>query len=407
VILSAAAGLLFLWPRTRTPDTSTPASRQRVLTTLYQSRRSELDREIKTGEADADTAQALRTELDASLLDETAVLAEGPATTDSPLEPIAPARWPAFTLAVVLPLVAFLIYGEIGNPEAEQLRNAREVLELPDGDARIDAWLTRLEARLDRRPEEAESWYLLGHGLLRQQKYARAAEAFLRAKTIVGPDLTIETWWLQARYLAAEGNIDGESILLAESILERDPGNYAVLQLLSVEKARSGDFEGALKLLYRAQAVPLEPERQAALQNFIQQVRAHVPAALPSIDVSVRAAVAVPPEATLFVIARPVGGGMPYAVARHSAQLVPIDVRLDDLTSMNPANPLSKAEQVEVVVRLSLSGQPAAGPGDWNFTSAPVMITGMREPVTLEVELAPPDAGSSSAENAGKLNAAG
>ncbi|MBM4204837.1 MAG: c-type cytochrome biogenesis protein CcmI [Gammaproteobacteria bacterium] len=399
VILSAAAGLLFLWPRTRAGDTSSQANRLRVLTTLYQSRRNELDREISTGEADADTAEALRTELDASLLDETRIVAEGLVAAESGAETVAPSRWPALVLAVGMPLIAFLVYGAIGNPEAEQLRNAREVLELPDGDPRMDEWLTRLEARVERRPEEAESWYLLGHVLLRQQKHARAAEAFSKAKTIVGHDLAIETYWLQARYLAAEGNVDAESIQLAESILERDPANYAVLQLLSVEKARKGDFEGALKLLYRAQTVPLEPERQAALQNFIQQVRAHVPVTLPTIDVSVRASAPVPPEATLFVIARPVGGGMPYAVAQHSAQLVPIDVRLDDLASMNPANPLSKADQVEVVVRISLSGQPAAGPGDWSWTSPPVVVVSMKEAVRLEAELAPPGGNSSRFDN--------
>jgi cytochrome c-type biogenesis protein CcmH len=384
--LSVFAGLLFLWPLAGSGDAGAREDRRRVLTTLYQSRRMELDSEIHLAGTDENTARGLKTELDASLLDDVAATEDAEAQTPPP----AGIRWPAVALAVLLPLLAFVIYDRVGNPEAERLRHAREVLELADGDPRIETWREVIEARVERRPKEAESWYLLGHVLLRQQKYARAAEAFSRAKSIVGHDITIETYWLQARYLAADGNVDTDSIRLAESILARDPGNYPVLQLLSVHKARTGDFAGALTLLYRAQNTPLDPTRQAVLQDFIRQVRAHVPVQLPTIDVAVRAAGEVPPQATLFVIARPVGGGVPYAVARYSAQMLPLEVRLDDVASMNPANPLSRAEKVEVVARVSLSGQPAAAPGDWSWTSAPIDIAGMKEPARLEVELAPP-----------------
>lgn len=393
VVLAVFAGLLFLWPGRKTVDPTAREDRRRVLAALYQNRRLELEGEIRQARTDETTAQGLKTELDASLLDDVAATegAEGQAPTGAAV------RWPGLVLGILLPLLGFVIYNQVGNPEAEQLRNAREVLQLADGDPKIEAWREIIEARVERRPKEAESWYLLGHVLLRQQKYARAAEAFSRAKTLVGHDITIETYWLQARYLAADGQVDADSIRLAESILERDPANYPVLQLLSVHKARSGDFAGSLAMLYKAQNTPLDPARQAALQDFIRQVRAHVPVQLPTIDVAVRASGEVPPHATLFVIARPVGGGMPFAVARHSAQLLPIEVRLDDVASMNPANPLSRAEKVEVIARLSLSGQPAAGPGDWSWTSAPIDVAGMKEPARLDVELTPPAAAASGA----------
>ena len=99
----------------------------------------------------------------------------------------------------------------------------------------------------------------------------------------------------------------------------------------------------------------------------------------------------VPPEnAVLFVIARPVGGGVPYAVVRRPVSGVPPSVRLDDAVSMNPANPLSGASDVEIIARLSLTGRPQAGPGDWQWQSGPIGLSKSAQPIVLKAELAAP-----------------
>ena len=66
-------------------------------------------------------------------------------------------------------------------------------------------------------------------------------------------------------------------------------------------------------------------------------------------------------------------------------------LRLDDAVSMNPAQELSKATQVEVVVRLSRSGSPMAQPGDWEWRSATVDLPGLEGPLKLEALLRPPE----------------
>ena len=81
---------------------------------------------------------------------------------------------------------------------------------------------------------------------------------------------------------------------------------------------------------------------------------------------------------------------MPYAVVRRPAALLPLSVRLDDTVSMNPALQLSQAGPVEVVVRLSRSGAPAAGPGDWEWRSETLALTEAQAPIRLEARLAPP-----------------
>ena len=70
----------------------------------------------------------------------------------------------------------------------------------------------------------------------------------------------------------------------------------------------------------------------------------------------------------VFVVARPIGGGMPYAVVRRPSWLLPFSVSLDDLVSMSPDRPLSQADGFEILVRLSASGlaQAEAGAGSGN-----------------------------------------
>ena len=93
-----------------------------------------------------------------------------------------------------------------------------------------------------------------------------------------------------------------------------------------------------------------------------------------SVEVSVLAALAteVDKAATVFVVARPIGGGMPYAAVRRPAALLPFSVRIDDLVSMSDARKLSSAENFEIMVRLSSSGIAQAQKGDWVWRSQPL-----------------------------------
>lgn len=387
LVIAVLAALLFLLPPRRQLSLQ---DRQRILTELYHQRQLELGKEIELGGADEGTASELRHELDAALLDDVALLGNVAPGDQSPAEVIGKVRWPSYVLAVFLPLLAGFIYLQVGDPTADALVGARSVLTLADEDPALEKWLDVLEARVDARPEDAESRYLYGHVLLKQQRYARAAEAFASAHELVGDDVAIESYWLQARYLAANGEVDAQSVKIAERILERDPGNVPVLQLLSVHHAREGDFKASLQLLNRALGVVRDDDSRATLLSFMEQIRVHVPAELPAIEVKVQSAAGAPAQATVFVIARPVGGGVPFAVERRPVTMLPFQVRLDDLASMNPANLLSAAQQVEVVVRLSLSGQPAAAPGDWEWRSDPVQIAGMQQLAQLEAFLSPP-----------------
>ncbi|HAU79808.1 MAG TPA: cytochrome c-type biogenesis protein cycH [Stenotrophomonas sp.] len=78
-------------------------------------------------------------------------------------------------------------------------------------------------------------------------------------------------------------------------------------------------------------------------------------------------------NATVFVIARaPDGPPMPVAVQKHPASRLPLLVTLGDGDSPMPTSTLSQLQEVEVVARLSRSGQANRQPDD--VETAPVRV---------------------------------
>jgi cytochrome c-type biogenesis protein CcmH len=101
-----------------------------------------------------------------------------------------------------------------------------------------------------------------------------------------------------------------------------------------------------------------------------RQATESVPGAAPlvSIDIQVgeQAAAVISPASSVFVIARdPSQPSPPLAVARHKAGELPLLVSMNDADAMIPGRILSAYESLEIIVRVSASGQPVAQTGDW------------------------------------------
>lgn len=294
-------------------------------------------------------------------------------------------------VAAGIPLLALLLYQQVGEPDAELLGGAAVVLELdPEHDRlELDRWRVRLAERLRRAPGDAQTQYLLGRVYLKDGEYARAAESFASAHAIVGDDPNIDLVWLQASFLAAGGRLDETAKGIAERVLAQEPNLVMVLEILAIDAYRGGDYRNAVGLFNRALGNAVEPGQRVALELFLKQARSMLGDLAPSIDVEITAPQAPPASATLFVIARPVGGGMPFAVVRRAAAPLPSRVRLDDAVSMNPALPLSAAKEIEVVARISLTGAAVSHPGDWEWRSQPLPVADAGT-VTLTAELRSP-----------------
>lgn len=385
-LLAAAVAVLV---RALVRPAAEPAVRSRAetVTALYEDRLRELDQEQAGGVLASEDRAAVEEELGRALLEDYVE------ETQSPARGRSHASVPgALAAALLLVVLSSAVYVLIGDPAAEALKGAEVVMRLdPDSERdALDAWALRLGDRVADKPEDAKSWYLLGHTRLKQSEFQAAAEAFATAHAIVGPDPGLDVYWLQARYLAAGGVLDATSRGIAERILAREPNHLLVLEIFAIDAFRAGDYARAVGHLDRALAWASTPAQRDALEAGLERARAELGELVPGIDVQVVLETPPPAGAVLFVIARPPGGGMPFAVVRRPAVAQLRSLRLDDAVSMNPALPLSAASEIEVVVRLSIGGTPVAQPGDWEWRSETIPLAGTDSVLTLEASLAPP-----------------
>ena len=294
--------------------------------------------------------------------------------------------WVYVSAAAVL-LGSWLLFAFVSDYDVEKVAGAEAVLQL---DASRDAeqlehWIGQLEGRVAAQADDSKSLYLLGHARLKRGDFARAADAFARALQQVPDDLTIKIYLLQAQFLAGDGVLTEASRARAREVLDQQPNIPVVLEILASDAFRNGDPQAAVRFLNKAINGSRTAAQQASFAAAIQQIRTGFE--LPGLSVRVASEHAVPPHATLFVIARPVGGGMPYAVVRRPAALLPLTVRLDALVSMAEGRELPADEAFEVVVRLSLSGEPVKRPGDWEWQTE---LAGAAQADEVTAQLAPP-----------------
>jgi cytochrome c-type biogenesis protein CcmH len=108
----------------------------------------------------------------------------------------------------------------------------------------------------------------------------------------------------------------------------------------------------------------LPPLRAPATQSLRVRVQ---------LDSAFAARVRLRGDASVFVIARmPNGPPMPVAVEKHSLQELPFTATLDDSDGPMPMQKLSALQDVEIIARLSASGNAIHQAGD--IESPPVRV---------------------------------
>ena len=280
-----------------------------------------------------------------------------------------PARLVAAT-AAALAVVALGLYSIWGEPHAPALARAGDLL---TGDDLSPATLAEAEkalsARVVRKSEDTNGWFLLGHVRMRLSNYGGAAQAFAELRDLAGPNEEIDAAWAQASYLA-EGGMSAATRAVVESVLAARPDHPAMLEMLAMDAMRRDAFAAASGYLARAIGQPLPRSRREMLAQLMMIVQSQLDPARPLIEVTVSAQDAPRPP-WLIVFARPLAGGMPVAVVRRRSEASQTIV-LDDTVAMGAGPPLSTGGPVEVVARLSETGNAIASADDLEVSTQPV-----------------------------------
>lgn len=268
-----------------------------------------------------------------------------------------------------------------------------------ENNANVEDMLRQLEAKLASNPQDADGWLLLGRSYTAMGRYARAADAFQQAYDLTKGDNVEAIIGLgEALVLVDEASLAGRAGQLFDTALKKAPTHPKALWYGSMAALQAGDLRtGRDRLqLLMAQNPPQELrdvlERQ--IQDLTQQLgeadhatqQGAQAAAGGASDSSgstaspatqqrvIRASITIAPQIQqqlrepipLFVLARdPAAGGPPLAVQRRSSAELPLTIELSERDAMMPTRTIASVPRVQVVARLSRSGAPQAGSGDF------------------------------------------
>jgi cytochrome c-type biogenesis protein CcmH len=182
-------------------------------------------------------------------------------------------KWSTIFIASTLPIGAIVLYLFVGSPLALYLPEANQGQpQLTQQD--IEGMVERLAQRLEKDPNNAEGWQMLGRSYAALQRMPEALAAYKKA-LVLNPNnapLLVD----YADLLAFENkSIKGEPIRLVQKALQIDPNNLKGLALAGTASFETGDYKKAEEYWSKAKGlVPADSEFARGMDENIAAARA-------------------------------------------------------------------------------------------------------------------------------------
>lgn len=282
-------------------------------------------------------------------------------------------RWSATGLATAVATVpvAVLLYFQVTTyTDVES--------ELPPGVSQEQAdRVAELAARLEDDPDDVQGWRMLGRSYMLLGQYARARRAFTEAwERAEVRDNALKLAMAESMILTDRSTLGAEAGDLIDDVLADEPRNQKALWyggLVAMQRSRNDVAVARWQtLLDTNPPAELAAELRTQIAAMTGSAAPAAPAAAegPSIELDVRLGDSVSldgfgAQASLFIFARAPGGGPPIAVIRQPVDTVPGSFTLSDANTMIEGRSLADYDELDVVARISASGQPTEQPGDY------------------------------------------
>jgi cytochrome c-type biogenesis protein CcmH len=316
-------------------------------------------------------------------------------------------RAAGLALTLSLAVVTGLLYTLVGTPRALDATQREQPTTL-------EGAIAQLRARLEADPSQLEGWLLLGRALTTQGEVIQARDAYAKAAALAPQEPDVLTQAAEARARANDRQFDATAVALLRQALAQQPMHQRARWFLGIAQRQAKQPAEAAKTWAPLLAI-VDSKTAEGLREQINMARAEagleaLPATVAAepaggtgsvaVRVSLDSSLQLPPGATLFVMARQAGGPpMPVAAEKIVNPTFPLEVVLDDADSPMPTLKLSallgsgvktskkgrEKSQVELLARVSTSGDATPQPGDLESQPQPVFLP-FDGPVELRID---------------------
>lgn len=235
-----------------------------------QLRQFELD--CQEGRISQEQLQESRLDIEKRLLQEERAIAADQLVLNSELHQ-RNKKWSTIFIASTLPIGAIVLYLFVGSPLALYLPEANQGQpQLTQQD--IEGMVERLAQRLEKDPNNAEGWQMLGRSYAALQRMPEALAAYKKALALNPNNAPLLVDY--ADLLAFENkSIKGEPIRLVQKALQIDPNNLKGLALAGTASFETGDYKKAEEYWSKAKGlVPADSEFARGMDENIAAARA-------------------------------------------------------------------------------------------------------------------------------------
>lgn len=283
-ILLIAVALCYVLPPLLQRTDSSDDEREQANVSIYRDQLDELERDMRDGVLDKEQYEQGRLELQRRLLEDVAPAGKKP---KSGKDTARGARTTAIAFGSAVPIIAILLYFQIGTPSTlTQGQAATSPGQQEAGGAssrmtggapsqqEIEKRVANMAARLKDNPDDAKGWAMLARSYQNFKRYKEASDAYARAAELTANDAQLWVEHAETLALANGSKFDGQPLASINKALQIDPNNEKALWLAGNAAFQSKDFKQAVSHWERLEKLlPAGSEGTQAVSEAIAEAR--------------------------------------------------------------------------------------------------------------------------------------
>ena len=289
-------------------------------------------------------------------------------------------------LLLVIPVFVISVYSFIGTPNSIEKLVLVSDLKNTKSDSEklvsVEQMLKRVERRLLDDPNNSDDWLMLANSYVVLKRYPEAIRALENLYRLKGDDPSLLFRYADVLAMANSGIFAGKPSELIKKALQLDPQNTMGLWLAGLVAYEEGEVKKAIN--YWENVLPkleIGSEEEKNIRKYIKFAKENNNISIQNndsitqekIEYSLKLSIELSPNFTninknkaVFIYAKPINSpnNMPIIVLRKTVADLPLLVEMNDSMSMLPSNKLSDYKSVQVLARISNSGNAKSEKGD-------------------------------------------